>query len=72
MNFLSLCSGIEAASVAFEPLGWKAVGFAEIDPFASAVLAHRYKALGNSWAVLCARWIGERIDQAIAQKRQSA
>ena len=47
MNFLSLCSGIEAASVAFEPLGWKAVGFAEINPFASAVLAHRYPEVPN-------------------------
>lgn len=47
MKFLSLCSGIEAASVAFEPLGWKAVAFAEIDPFASAVLAHHYPAVPN-------------------------
>jgi DNA (cytosine-5)-methyltransferase 1 len=42
MRFLSVCSGMEAASIAFEPLGWKAVGFCEIDPFASAVLAHRF------------------------------
>jgi len=33
---------MEAASIAWEPLGWKAVGFCEIDPFASAVLAHRF------------------------------
>ncbi len=39
VNFLSICSGIEAASVAWKPLGWKAVGFAEIEPFPSAVLA---------------------------------
>jgi DNA (cytosine-5)-methyltransferase 1 len=42
MRFLSVCSGMEAASIAFEPLGWKAVGFCEIDPYASAVLAHRF------------------------------
>jgi DNA (cytosine-5)-methyltransferase 1 len=42
LRFLSVCSGMEAASIAFEPLGWKAVGFCEIDPFASAVLAHRF------------------------------
>jgi len=42
MRFLSVCSGMEAASIAWEPLGWKAVGFCEIDPFASAVLAHRF------------------------------
>ena len=44
---MSLCSGIEAASVAFGPLGWKAVSFAEIDLFASAVLAHRYPHVPN-------------------------
>ena len=37
-----MCSGIEAATVAWEPLGWKAVGFSEIDAFPRAVLAHRY------------------------------
>lgn len=42
MNFLSTFSGIEAASVAWGPLGWKAWAFSEIDPFASAVLAHHY------------------------------
>lgn len=39
MRYLSICSGIEAASVAWEPLGFTAAGFSEIDPFASAVLA---------------------------------
>lgn len=38
----SVFSGIEGASVAFEPLGWKPAFFAEIDPFACAVLAQRY------------------------------
>ena len=38
---------MEAASIAFEPLGWKAVAFAEIDPFASAVLAHRFPDIPN-------------------------
>ena len=42
LRFLSVCSGIEAASVAWEPLGWKAVGFSEIEPFPCAVLAHRF------------------------------
>ena len=42
MTYLSVCSGIEAASVAWKPLGWQAVGFSEIDPFACAVLAHRF------------------------------
>lgn len=47
MNFLSLCSGIEAASVAFAPLGWKAVGFSEIDPFACALLKAKYPDVKN-------------------------
>lgn len=42
MNFLSICSGIEAFSVATEGLDYSAVGFAEIDKFASAVLAERF------------------------------
>lgn len=42
MKFLSVCSGIEAASVAWEPLGWKAVGFSEIEPFQSALLKHHF------------------------------
>ena len=47
MNFLSICSGIEAASAAFGPLGWKAVGFSEIEPFPCAVLAHHYPDVPN-------------------------
>ena len=47
MKFLSVCSGIEAASVAWEPMGWKAVAFAEIEPFPAAVLAHHYPAVPN-------------------------
>jgi DNA (cytosine-5)-methyltransferase 1 len=47
MKFLSLCSGIEAASVAWHPLGFECVGVAEIEPFPSAVLAHHYPAVPN-------------------------
>jgi DNA (cytosine-5)-methyltransferase 1 len=47
MRYLSLFSGIEAASVAWEPLGWEAVAFAEIEPFPSAVLAERYPHVPN-------------------------
>lgn len=42
MRYLSICSGIEAATVAWHPLGWSPVGFAEIEAFPSAVLAERY------------------------------
>lgn len=47
MRFLSLCSGIEAASVAWAPLGWKAAAVAEIEAFPSAVLAHHYPDVPN-------------------------
>jgi DNA (cytosine-5)-methyltransferase 1 len=42
MKYLSVCSGIEAATVAWHPLGWQAVAYSEIEPFPSAVLAHHY------------------------------
>lgn len=42
MRYLSVCSGIEAASVAWEPLGWQPLAFSEIEPFPRAVLAHRF------------------------------
>ncbi len=42
MRFLSICSGIEAASVASEPLGWNPLAFSEIEPFPRAVLQHHY------------------------------
>jgi len=42
MRFGSVCSGIEAASVAWHPLGWQAAWLSEIEPFPSAVLAHHY------------------------------
>jgi DNA (cytosine-5)-methyltransferase 1 len=42
-----VCSGIEAASVAWNPLGWKAAWFSEIEPFPCAVLAHHYPDVPN-------------------------
>ena len=38
MTYLSVCSGIEAATVAWEPLGFTPVGFAEIEPFPCELL----------------------------------
>ena len=38
---------MEAASVAWEPLGWKAVGFSEIEPFPCAILKHRFPETPN-------------------------
>ncbi|WP_103727615.1 DNA cytosine methyltransferase [Novosphingobium sp. HII-3] len=42
MRYLSVCSGIEAATVAWHPLGWEPAAFSEIEPFPRAVLAHHY------------------------------
>ncbi len=47
MRYLSVCSGIEAASAAWEPLNWSPVAFAEIEPFPSAVLAHHFPHVPN-------------------------
>ena len=46
-RFGSVCSGIEAASVAWHPLGWQAAWLSEIEPFPSAVLAHHYPDVPN-------------------------
>lgn len=47
MKYLSLCSGIEAATVAWHKLGWKAFGFSEIEAFPSAVLKHHWPEVPN-------------------------
>lgn len=47
MRYLSLFSGIEAATVAWQPLGWAPAAFAEIDPFCCAVLRHHYPHVPN-------------------------
>jgi DNA (cytosine-5)-methyltransferase 1 len=44
MRYLSVCSGIEAVSVAWQPLGWQPAMFAEIDPFCCSLLRSRYRA----------------------------
>jgi DNA (cytosine-5)-methyltransferase 1 len=75
MKYLSVCSGVEAASVAWHDFGWQPGAFSEIEPFPAAVLAHRfpnvpnmgdmtkYKAMGNSMAVPVMHWIGKQIQE---------
>ena len=46
-RFGSVCSGIEAASVAWNPLGWHAAWVSEIEPFPCAALAHHYPDVPN-------------------------
>ncbi|WP_248731822.1 DNA cytosine methyltransferase [Pseudomonas sp. MWU13-2517] len=47
VTYGSVCSGIEAATQAWQPLGMRAAWFAEIEPFPSAVLAHHYPDVPN-------------------------
>ena len=47
MRYLSVCSGIEAASKAWEPIGWKPAAFSEIEPFPAAVLKHHWPEVPN-------------------------
>lgn len=47
MRYISVFSGIEAASVAFRPLGWEPVAFSEIDQFPCAVLRERFPNVPN-------------------------
>ena len=47
LTFGSACSGIEAASVAWMPLGWRAAWLSEIEAFPAAVLAHHYPDVPN-------------------------
>lgn len=52
MRYGSVCSGIEAATVAWKPLGWHAEFFSEIERFPSEVLAHHYGSNlpGEDWS----------------------
>ena len=63
MRYLSVCSGIEAATQAWHPLGWRPVAFSEIEPFPSAVLAHHYPNVPN-WGdmTLFEEWPDEPVD----------
>jgi DNA (cytosine-5)-methyltransferase 1 len=47
MRYLSVCSGIEAATVAWHHIGWTPVAFSDIEPFPSAVLTHHYPHVPN-------------------------
>ena len=60
MRYISLFSGIEAASVAWHPLGWETVAFAEIAPFPSAVLAHRFPDVPNLGDITKVDWSAYR------------
>ncbi|QHJ77955.1 MAG: hypothetical protein [Caudoviricetes sp.] len=56
MRYVSLFSGIEAASVAWIPLGWHPIAYSEIEPYPSAVLTYRYPQTPNLGDITQIRW----------------
>ena len=61
-KYLSVCSGIEAASVAWHPLGWQPLAFSEIENFPRKVLAHHFSEVplyGDFTTLKDEPWIGE-------------
>ncbi len=63
MRYGSVCSGIEAATMAWHPLGWEPAFFSEIEPFPSAVLAHHYPHVPNHGDMTkFAEWPDHAID----------
>lgn len=52
MNYISVCSGVEAASLAWKPIGFEPLWFSEIDAFPSAVLSQRYPEVPNLGDIL--------------------
>lgn len=56
LKYVSLFSGIEAATVAWRPLGWEPIAFCEIDPFPSAVLKHHYPNVPNLGDITKVDW----------------
>ena len=63
MKYLSVCSGIEAATVAWHHMGWQPVAFSEIEAFPSAVLAHHYPNVPNVGDMTkFQEWTNEPID----------
>lgn len=56
MRYVSLFSGIEAASVAWQPLGWEPVAFSEIEPFCCELLKQRFPNVPNLGDITAIDW----------------
>lgn len=56
MRYVSIFSGVEAATLAWEPLGWEPVAFSEIEPFPCAVLAERWPDVPNLGDITKVDW----------------
>ena len=63
MRYATVCSGIEAPSCAWHPLGWEPVFFSEIDKFPCAVLDQRWPGVPNRGDML--RFAEWRRDAAL-------
>lgn len=63
-RYVSIFSGVDAATLAWEPLGWEPVAFSEIEPFPCAVLAERWPDVPNLGDITKINW-KEEIDGAI-------
>jgi DNA (cytosine-5)-methyltransferase 1 len=63
MIYGSACSGIEAATVAWHPLGWRPAWFAEIDGYCKSLLKYRYPGVRNfgDFTTIRRKWLYERI-----------
>ena len=59
MRYVSIFSGVEAATLAWEPLGWEPVAFSEIEPFPCAVLAERWPDVPNLGDITIVDWKNE-------------
>lgn len=59
MRYASIFSGVEAATLAWEPLGWEPVAFSEIEPFPCAVLAERWPDVPNLGDITKVDWKNE-------------
>lgn len=56
MRYVSVFSGVEAATLAFEPLGWEPVCFCEVDDFPSQVLRKRFPRVPNLGDIREVKW----------------
>ena len=56
MRYVSTFSGVEAATLAWRPLGWEAMCFSEVDSFPSAVLAERLPEVPNLGDITKVDW----------------
>ena len=62
MRYISLFSGIEAASVAWEPLGWEPVAYSEIEPFCCELLKQRFPNVPNLGDITKIDWEGVKAE----------